>query len=60
MMLFLIKDIIAGANFCDSTDVDPEANSEGQAKAETTLAAQCCASKLKISLLGKERAVSGH
>lgn len=59
-MLFLIKDMVAGANFCDATDTDPEANGEGQAKAETILAAQCCASKLKISLLGKERAASGH
>lgn len=57
MMLFLIEDIIAGANFCDATDMDPEANSEGQAKAENTLAAECRASKLRISLLGKERAV---
>lgn len=44
-MLFLIEDIIAGANFCDATDMDPEANSEGQAKAENTLAAECRASK---------------
>lgn len=41
-MLFLIEDIIAGANFCDATDMDPEANSEGQAKAENTLAAVSC------------------
>lgn len=57
MTLFLIKNILLGANG------DAMASAEADVKVRPRLKiplVQCCALRLKVSLLGKEGTVRGH
>lgn len=58
MTLLLRKDILLGANG-DAMALNPEADVKVRPRPKIPLV-QCCALRLKVSLLGKEGAVRGH